>query len=194
MRVVVRFVIWTWFLAALAAGRWLWLPRLPASGLVLISLALTVLLLAVGLGVPRIRAWLHTLDPRSLVILHAARFYGLYALDLYHRRILPRSLVLPGAWWDIAVATLALALVFLPLKDRLLRPSIFIWNTAGLTSLVLTVLAAVEGIARQPWRIAVYEHLPLCLLPLFILPLLLATHVIIYLRLARSAPGKGVPA
>jgi hypothetical protein len=194
VRILVRLVLWTWLLAALIVGRLELLAHLPVWGLAGVLAGLTLLLLAAGLGIRAFRGWIDALDLRRLVLLHAVRFYGIYGLVLYQRGALSYALAVPGAWSDISVALLAVAAAFLPLREELHRQAVIIWNTIGVTGLLLNGATAARLGLAQPWQLDEFRRLPLSLLPTFLVPLLLATHVIIFARLRRASPGTAPPA
>ena len=82
---MVRLLFWLWFGAALAAGHFLWLQRLPRFGVPGITLGLTALVLVAYFRIAPVRAWVDALDIRALVLLHVMRFVGIHLLVLYQR-------------------------------------------------------------------------------------------------------------
>ncbi|MDD2762492.1 MAG: hypothetical protein PHE83_00805 [Opitutaceae bacterium] len=193
MRIVVRLVLWTWFLAALTAGKLGLLLHVPVPAMQGLLLALTGLLLAAYFGIGSIRTWVDALDLRVLVLLHLTRFVGLYFLVLYHRGELPYAFAVPAGWSGMSVAFLALAVVLAPLREEIRRHACFIWNTIGLVALLLILVTTMRvGLAR-PWQLSPLQLLPLSLLPTFLTPFIIATHVIIYVRLLRSPPETAHP-
>src|SRR5882762_11348361 len=119
-----------WLLVAIAAGAAGIVPSLPPAPLVVFALTLAVL--AAGWLLAGFNAWLATIDVRWLVALHLTRFVGFYFLYLYGRGELPYAFAVPGGWGDIAVATLALPVCFVPMNAPLRRRAITIWNVVGL--------------------------------------------------------------
>lgn len=194
MRILVRIVIWTWFIAALAVGKYELLAHLPAPATQGILIALTALLLAACFGITAVRAWIDALDVRALVLPHVTRFVGFYFLLLYQRGELPYAFAVPGGWGDIIVASLAVAVVFLPLREELRHHVCFIWNTIGLVDILFVVVTAARIGFSHPWQLGALQILPLSVLPTFLVPLILATHVIIYVRLMRKSPETANPA
>jgi hypothetical protein len=183
--IAVRFVLWTWFAAAVAAGHFLLLQRLPAFAAPGILLTLTAATLLAYFRIGPLRLWVDGLDLGRLVLLHVTRFVGVYFLYLYQRGELPRAFAVSGGIGDIVVATLALAVVFAPLDaERRLR-AIFIWNVVGLIDLALVVLSAARIGFTAPAELRALTHLPLSLLPTFLVPLLFATHIVILVRTLR---------
>ena len=174
-----------WLLIALALGaagsveRW----RPPAPQAVLVGL--TVLVLAAFATVSSFRRWLLALDLRWLVGLHVTRFVGVYFLLVYYRdAALPRAFAVPGGWGDIVVATLALILVATgKLEPR--RRLVAAWNTLGLLDILFVVATATRLTLADPDSMNALLRLPLSLLPTFLVPLIIADHVVVYWRLAR---------
>ncbi|HUJ44181.1 MAG TPA: hypothetical protein VLW52_11285 [Opitutaceae bacterium] len=194
MRILVRLVLWFWFIAALVVGRLELLARLPAPGTQVILFALAALLLAAYFGIPAVRAWAEALDLRGLVLLHLTRFVGIYFLILYRRGELPYAFAVPGGWTDIIVASLALGVILLPLRQELRRQAFLIWNTIALVDLLIVAATAARIERSQPWQLEPFQHLPLSMLPTFLVPLLIATHAVIYARLLRRPRETANPA
>src|SRR5512140_1699377 len=110
--VLVRLIFWLWFGAAVAAGHFLLLQRLPAPATQGILFGLTALLLFGYFRIRAVRAWADARDLRALVLLHLTRFVGIYLLVLHHRGELPRDFAVPAGIGDIIVATFALPVAF----------------------------------------------------------------------------------
>jgi hypothetical protein len=194
VRVLVRIVLWTWFIVALVAGRLELLARLPAAVTPGVLVALTVLVLAACFGLPAVRAWWQALEVRALVLLHVSRFVGGYFLFLYHRGALPYAFAVPGAWGEMIVALLALLVVLVPMRAGFRRHACLIWNTFGSVDILLVVATAARIGFSHPWQLRALQVLPLSILPTFLVPLLVATHVIIFVRLGRESPETTPPA
>lgn len=157
--------------------------RPPAPQLVLV--ALTAGLIIAGAAVSRFRSWLTSIRIRKLVALHVTRFVGIYFLVLYGRGELPYAFAVPGGWGDIVVAALALIIVLLvPDLDRA-RLVIFAWNILGFADILYVVATAARLGLTDPSSIAALLHLPLSLLPTFLVPLIIASHVLIFVRVGR---------
>jgi len=193
VRVLVRIVLWTWFIVAIVAGRLELLARLPAAATQGVLAVLTVLVLAACFGIPAVRTWLQALDVRALVLVHVSRFVGGYFLFLYHRGALPYAFAVPGGWGDILVASLALLVVLVPMRAGIRRHAYVIWNTFGLVDILLVVATATRIGFSHPWQLRALQVLPLSILPTFLVPLIIATHVIIFVRLGREAPETTPP-
>ena len=158
----------------------------PAAGPVVIF-GLTAALLASWWLRPGFRGWLAALDARWLVGLHLTRFVGFYFLYLYGRGELPYAFAVPGGWGDIAVASLAAVLLVLGPPDNGWRRAAYIgWNVLGLMDILFVVATAGRLLATEPASMAALTRLPLSLLPTFLVPLIIASHVVLAVKLARS--------
>ncbi len=184
--VVVRLVFWIWFAAAVFVGQQRLLQRLPPFAGPLILAALTALVLLGYFRLAALRQWFDRLDLRHLVLGHVSRFVGIYFLLLYFRGELPYSFAVPAGVGDIVVALAALLVVFLPLGYERRHRLISIWNIVGLTDILLVVATAIRLNLVDPWQLRALTRLPLSLLPTFLVPLIIATHVIIFTRIARA--------
>lgn len=183
---VVRIIFWLWFGLAYFAGRDGWLRQLPPFGIQGIVAGLTALLLTSYFRIAPVRRWVDGLELRTLVLVHLTRFVGIYFLLLFQRGELPRAFAVPGGIGDIIVATMALPVAFAPLAAEARRRAIVIWNVAGLVDLLLVILTATRLNLENPAQMKALTVLPLSLLPTFIVPLLLATHVVLFVRTKRT--------
>lgn len=181
-----RLFFWCWFGAALAAGHFLWLQRVPPLAVPAIVLGLTGLLISGYLRIGLIRAWVDALDLRVLVLLHLTRFVGIYFLVLHQRGELPYAFAVPGGIGDIIVAAMALPVAFAPLEPATRRRVTRIWNVVGLLDILFVVATAVRLNLADPAQLRALTQLPLSLLPTFLVPLIIASHIVIFVRLARD--------
>jgi len=174
-----------WLLIALILGASghvaTWRPPVPQ----MVLAGLTVLLLAAVVALSGFRAWLGTLDLRWLVALHLTRFVGIYFLVLYYRDgALPYAFAVPGGWGDILVATLALGLVAVVRELEARRGLVGVWNTLGLIDILFVVATASRLALADPDSMNALLRLPLSLLVTFLVPLIIAGHVVVFWRLA----------
>lgn len=183
---VVRLIFWLWFGAAFVVGQQLLLQGLPPLAVPACVLGLSAILLAAYFRLSAVRGWVDSLGLRTLVFFHATRFVGIYFILLYHRGVLPYDFAVPGGIGDIIVALLALGIVFVPLTEATLQRAVRIWNIIGLVDIALVVLTAARLNLENPWQMSALTYLPLSLLPTFLVPLIIATHVIIFVRLTRN--------
>lgn len=178
-------ILGLWLLIALVVGASGVLAPLNPPVAVVISIGLTGFALALALRISPVREWVATLDPRWLVAFHLTRFVGFYFLVLYDRGELPRGFALYGGWGDIIVATLAaLLLLFVPgLSTRRDRGVVGIWNSLGVIDILAVVAIAVRSGLADPASMAPLLRFPLSLVPTFIVPIVIATHALLFLRL-----------
>lgn len=175
-----------WLLVAFALGASghveTWRPPVPQ----VVLAGLTVLVLVATVVLPRFRQWLRVLDLRWLVALHLTRFVGIYFLVLYYRDgALPFAFAVPGGWGDILVATLALVLL-VTTRDLAKSPwRVGIWNALGLLDILFVIATASRLAIADPDSLNALLRLPLSLLPTFLVPLIIADHVVVFWRLSR---------
>lgn len=174
-----------WFLAALAVGASGLLVRTGPIVPQLWLVALTVLLIAAGVSIASFRSWLAVVDLRLPIAIHLSRFVGVYFLMLYARGLLPFDFAVLGGWGDIAVAVTALAFIVVSRDPAAHRSLLWVWNLFGFVDIVFVVLTAGRMAAADPASMGPLRYLPLSLLPTYFVPLILASHVLIFWRLGR---------
>lgn len=179
---LLRAIFWLWFLGALAAGHYRLLQRIPPAAIPGIIFGIAALVLLLTFRIAAVRAWIEALDLRALVLVHLTRFVGIYFLMLHQRGELPAAFAVPAGIGDIFVAVMALPVAFAPLEPDLRRRAIVIWNTVGLVDILLVIASAARINFTAPEQLRALTHLPLSLLPTFLVPLIIVTHVIIYVR------------
>lgn len=131
-----------------------------------------------------IRSWVAIVDLRWLIALHLFRFVGFYFLFLYQRGQLPEGFAVPGGVGDILVALIAgMLLVLSPARRP--REIVLLWNVFGLIDIIFVVFSALRFGLRDWQSMAPLRELPLNLLPTFLVPLIIVSHVLIFVRLAR---------
>lgn len=185
-------VLGIWFAGALAFGATGALRGLESPGPQLIVASLALLAFLLMTRVSPLREWAARVDLRWFVAFHLTRFSSLYLLVLYDQAELPKAFALFGGWADIIVATLAvLLLLFVPvsirLPDRVLAGA---WNALGLVTIIGVIAAATACLRAEPASMAPLLRLPLSLLPTFLMPIVLATHGFIFLRLRTAVPSR----
>lgn len=157
-------------------------PVIGATNVALVSLVLLAVVRIRGL-----RAWAEAISLRPLVLYHLVRFVGIAFLVLYARGVIPGAFAVTAGWGDIAVAVLALPAAFLcvPVNTRAKWWGLLAWNVLGLADILMVLgngmRLGVADIAQMTW-ITVF---PWTLLPTFIVPLVIVTHVLIFVRLWR---------
>ncbi|MGZ5564373.1 MAG: hypothetical protein ACXWFY_04195 [Chthoniobacterales bacterium] len=173
-----------WLGLALAAGACGLLRNARAPLIPAIVATLTALvLLACGYAVP-LREWVTQVDLRALIALHVTRFVGFYFMLSASRGKIPVEWAVPAGMGDNLVAAGALALLAMNASPRWL---VLVWNTFALLDILFVVLSAMQ-LGLHDWRsMAFLRQLPLSLLPTFLVPLIIATHLIIFVRIAKQS-------
>ena len=94
------------------------------------------------------------------------------------------SFARPAGWGDIVVATLALVLLVCWKFVASKRGWVGGWNALGLLDILLVVANAARHAMANPASMAALVRLPLSLLPTFLVPLIIAGHFLIFVRLS----------
>lgn len=183
--VLVAFAVW--FLLAVGLSATGQIARLIPPQPQLVVAGLTVTLVMAGVFLPRFRDWLALLPLRALVAFHVARFIGIYFLVLYGRGELPWAFAVPGGIGDIVVATTALMMVLLVPGLNTRGWLVGAWNLLGLIDILFVVATGAQLGSRDPGSMAALLRLPLSLLPTFLVPLIIASHLLIFRRLRQVA-------
>jgi hypothetical protein len=151
-------------------------------------LVVAALVLALAMVRP-LRSWALETDIRYLIALHLIRFVGFYFLFLYSLGELPYNFAVFGGWGDIAVAVLALVVIFFCAKSR---SALVVWNLLGLVDMIAVAATAARDEMAVPGSMHVLDRFPLILLPTCIVPLIIVTHVLMLVRAARHRSWIGV--
>ncbi len=181
-------VLVVWFFAAFALGDSGRLALLAPPAPQLIAAGLTLLLLLNGAVLPGFRHWLGALGLRRLVAVHVTRFVGVYFFVLYARGQLPYDFAVKGGCGDVLVAIGAVVLLLAP-RSMARRGLVLAWNVLGMADIVFVVVTAARLGLADPSSMRLLLVLPLSLLPTFLVPLVAATHVWIFVKLAWGGVG-----
>lgn len=150
--------------------------------------ALTILLLAMGRFAPDLRAWLRAQDPGKLIGVHLIRFIGVVFLIDSRQGRLPFAFAVPGGIGDIAVAAVAAVLLVAPRGPRW-SAAAFYWNLFGLADILFVVIEAARLSLRDPSSMQALLRMPLAVLPAFVVPVIIASHVWLLGKLRGPARG-----
>jgi len=170
-----------WFALALISSAW-WLRSASAPAIAIIIWSLTAIVMLLWWRVPAVRSWVDSLPLRTLIALHLCRFVGFYFLVLARDGRLPEAFAFPAGIGDIAVAVGALLLLSIPSLIRS-RQTVAVWNVIGLADILLVVIQALRCGLSDWGSMAELRELPLAMLPSFFVPLILVSHVWIFVRL-----------
>jgi hypothetical protein len=176
-------ILAAWLCIAAGAGLAGWLESANAPVVAGIVWILTALTLLACWKVPILQRWAMTVEVRWLVLLHLTRFVGFYFFVLSSRDELPFAFAAPAGWGDITVA--GLAVLLLALSDARNWSMLIVWNAIGLTDILFVVMTALR-LGLEDWRsMHALREFPLSLLPTFLVPLIIVSHVLIFFRAAK---------
>ena len=174
-------VLAAWLFIALGIGYARLLARAPLPPPA-IAFALTAVALVLW-RVPAIRESLRRGGPRALVMFHLTRaLAGGYFLYLHTRGELPAEFARVAGWGDILVAIGAISVLrfCIPVLSRGQEVALLAWNTFGLADILYVLSLGVRLFLEDPSVGARFTELPLALLPTFVVPLVIASHVVLF--------------
>lgn len=123
---------------------------------------------------------------RAFAALHVPRAaFGAQFLAMVGEGRMPASVGLHAGYGDIVAGVLALAVAVVPVRETTHRKALFAWNVIAFVDIV-TVVAAFQRallIERHPGLMATFPHWPYPMLPFFIVPWVVATHLYVFKRL-----------
>jgi hypothetical protein len=165
-----------------------WLHDASAQGVAATVWTLTALALFACRKISPIRVWTLNVDLRWLVLFHVTRlFAGAYFLLLCQRGQLPCGFARTAGWGDIVISVLAVAVVG-AMRTEFAKPLLLAWNTLGLIDIIFVVFSALRFGLKDWQSMHALRELPLSLLPTFLVPIIITSHVLIFVRLARRKP------
>lgn len=178
-------IVGAWFLIAALAVVTGVLRTIPVPPPVIVAV-LALASIAGAFGGREMRAWTYGVDMRVLLLPHLIRFVGISFLLLVQRGILATAFV-PIGWGDAIAATGALLLLAFGVDPthRGGRAAWLAWNLFGLADMALLIVTGVRLVTDDPSQFAMFRKLPFGLLPTFFVPLIIATHVVMLVRLLR---------
>ena len=174
-----------WLGLVLLGGATGFFAGLPFPGPQVIILGLAVATLIASFAVPSLRSWLDSVPLRALIGINVFRILGFVFLAYAARGQLAQVFADRAGWGDIAVGALALGLVAAgEPRTALHRGLTYAWNALGTLDLVTAVVTATfVGIRGLTPGVQALLSLPLVVIPAFLVPIYLATHVFIFRRL-----------
>lgn len=186
-RRLLAIVLTMWFALALVASVMGALVGKPAPVLMGVIVGLTALCVLAAWRLPSIHTWAKHTSFRVLVGFHAVRFVGIAFLVLHARSALG-DFALAAGWGDIAVAVAAILVVIFVLPIESWRDWWIVlgWNVFGLADILYVVSTAARLGLEDTDLVAPLASFPMSLLPTFLVPLIIATHVLIFWRLWRT--------
>lgn len=188
--VFIRAVLWLWLLFAVYAAHTQQLAERHPAAYPLLVVGLGAAFVVLGARLKLVRDWFNGFDLRALVLLSTTRFVGLYFLHLFTQGELPAQFAFVFGWSECLIAASALVVGAAPLKPALRRRVVGVWNIVGFVGLALLTVNLTQLALDDRAIHVLFAQLPLALLPTFLLPLLLATHVLIYRRIAKESDAE----
>ena len=156
----------------------------------LVAGSLVALLLLAYVSISPFRSAVQALPLEWLVAFHLTRFVGFYFLALYQQGRLPYAFAVLGGWGDILVAAAAAVLLLVNRRWRIRSGAWQAWNVLGLLDILFVVFTAARSGRVDPGSLAPLQQLPLGLLPTFVVPMIIFTHLVLLLRLGRARAAR----
>ena len=191
---LIRLVVFIWLGLAFVVGATGVLAGLPVPPPA-IAVALTIIALLLVRFSPGSRHAVQQLGPGPLVLFHVVRIAaGGYFLVLGARGVLPREFTSPAGWGDIVVGVAAVWVLLrcLPLRTAGQRLGLLVWNVAGLLDILAVLGNAVRLFVADPSFVEPFTSLPLAILPTFVVPVVIVSHVLLFgwSRVKAIAPSR----
>ena len=132
------------------------------------------------------RSFIDSLSPKKMMYIHLVRIpVELLLFSLFNYNAVPKQMTFEGLNFDIFAGVTCLVFIYFEYKNFKLNNSILlIWNILCLALLlniiVIAVLSApspIQQIAFEQPNIAIL-YFPFCLLPIFIVPIVLFSHLV----------------
>lgn len=186
---VVLTVLVVWLAAALAVAASGLLEDAPTPLPVILIWTPVLGFLVVFARSRSFREWVLGLNLRWPILFHVVRAGIGAGFLLMSGRELPAEFAVPGGIGDIIVGTSApvVALYFVPASTALRRRVVFGWNAVGLLDMLM-VFATAQRIlffGDDPDAMVELTRFPLLVVPMFVVPMVLITHFIVFARLWR---------
>jgi hypothetical protein len=183
-----------WGAAAAVAGAFHLIAHLPRLAVPVLVAGLSV---SFSIALWRVRwlgAVMHGLSVRGIVAAHLARFVGIYFLWLQGEGRLPLEFAQRAGWGDVATS-LGACLLLLMKEGPVFRRLLLGWNIFGALDLLVAVGTGGWLNAVRPGSMNEIAGFPLALVPLWLVPVFLSTHLYLIRRQFRRSLGQvGHPA
>ena len=179
---MVRLVVFVWLIVASIVGATGVLRQSPIPPPA-IAVALTIVALLVVRLSRGAREAVQQIGPGPLVLFHVVRIAaGAYFLVLGARDVIPREFTTPAGWGDIVVGIAAIWVLLrcLPVRTPWQRWAFYLWNVAGLLDILAVIGNAIRLYLRDPAFVEPFMSLPLAILPTFVVPIVIVSHVLLF--------------
>jgi hypothetical protein len=132
-----------------------------------------------------------------LIGLNVVRVLGVFFVVLYAAGRLPAPFAPSAGWGDIITGIAAAPVALLvATKGTGWRPITLAWNVFGTADLIAAIGLGVASAADSPFPIShagpdttLMAELPMFIIPAFLVPLLMLTHIAVFARLAHAGNG-----
>ena len=179
---MVRLVVFVWLVVAAIVGATGVLRQSPIPPPA-IAVGLTIVALLVVRLSRGAREAVQQIGPGPLVLFHVVRIAaGAYFLVLGARDVIPREFTTPAGWGDIVVGIAAIWVLLrcLPVRTPWQRWAFYLWNVAGLLDILAVIGNAIRLYLRDPAFVEPFMSLPLAILPTFVVPIVIVSHVLLF--------------
>jgi hypothetical protein len=179
---MVRLVVFVWLVVAAIVGATGALRRSPVPPPA-IAVGLTIGALLVVRLSPGAREGVQRIGPGPLVLFHVVRIAaGVYFLVLGASGVIPREFTTPAGWGDILVGVAAIWVLLrcLPVRTPWQQRAFYVWNVAGLLDILAVIGNAIRLYIQDPSFVEPFTSLPLALLPTFVVPVVIVSHVLLF--------------
>lgn len=191
--------VWTglalWSAAALALAASGLVAALPRPMIPLLIWSPVAIFAALYRRGGALRAFVDGVDLRLPVLFHAVRviFGALFLVDAA-RGALPALFAQLAGPGDIVAGSLALPAAWLAGRSsRRSRAALLAWNVFGLVDILAVFFTAQRllFVERDPLMLSAFQRMPYPTLPLLVVPLVLITHGVVFLRLRARGGERG---
>lgn len=189
-----------WFVAMVAVGG-AGLFTLAGAGALAVGAVLATSLVWALLAYrrsPALRSMVGNVPTAGLVAINAFRLFGVLFVALHAAGRLPPTFALTAGIGDMVVALAAIPLAWMIRRGAAgWRTATVAWNAIGMADLIVAVILGVGSAANSPLRF-IHEvpesgtigNLPWVLIPTFLVPLYLLSHVAIFAKIAARSPER----
>ena len=126
---------------------------------------------------------------RTLLAIHLVRLFGIYFLWLSRQGLVAGDVAMLAGWGPLIIAGGAMVILIALRPDAPQgRQAIVLWNVIGLVDVLLTVAVMTRMARPDPLLQGGFASLPLSLLPTLFLPMIVVSHVLIFIWWYRSRP------
>ena len=167
-------------------------------GAPLVALSIVVpiiVIVALATLVPGSRRALSAIALPALIGVHAIRIIGFLFLLLFSAGRLSAPFAPSAGWGDILAGATAVPVAWaLASRGAGVRWLVLLWNSVGLLDLVTAAFLGMTSAPGSPLQLyfdppgsSIMATLPWAMIPVFLVPQMIVSHLAIYRRLGRSA-------